>query len=73
VLVLELKRHAEAWVQDRLGDKWLGFEDEELAGLLRDAGLTDVKVTPGARLTGDPFVVIVGSGTREPVLVTRNS
>ena len=62
VLVLDLKRHREAWVQDRLGDRWLGFEDDELAGLLRDAGLTDVKVTPGARLTGDPFVVIVASG-----------
>ena len=62
VLVLDLKRHREAWVQDRLGDRWLGFEDDELAGLLRDAGLTEVKVTPGARLTGDPFVVIVASG-----------
>lgn len=62
VLVLDLKRHREAWVRDRLGDRWLGFEDDELAGLLRGAGLTDVKVTPGARLTGDPFVVIVASG-----------
>jgi ArsR family transcriptional regulator len=63
VLVLELKRHAESWVQERLGDRWLGFEDDELAGLLGGAGLTGVKVTPGARLTGDPFVVIVASGT----------
>lgn len=62
VLVLELKRHSETWVQDRLGDRWLGFDDDELAGLLGGAGLTDVKVTPGARLTGDPFVVIVASG-----------
>jgi SAM-dependent methyltransferase len=62
LLVLELKRHAETWVQQRLGDCWLGFEEEELAGLLREAGLTEVKVTPGARLTGDPFVVIVASG-----------
>jgi SAM-dependent methyltransferase len=66
VLVLELKRHAETWVQERLGDHWLGFEEDELAGLMTDAGLTDVKVTPGARLTGDPFVVIVASGTVPP-------
>ena len=71
VLVLELKRHAETWVQERLGDHWLGFDEDELAGLMNDASLTDVKVTPGARLTGDPFVVIVASGTREPR--TRNS
>jgi hypothetical protein len=38
---------------------------------MRDAGLVDVKVTPGARLTGDPFVVIVASGIRDPR--TRNS
>jgi SAM-dependent methyltransferase len=71
VLVLELKRHAEEWVQERLGDHWLGFEDDELGDLMRDAGLVDVKVTPGARLTGDPFVVIVASGIRDPR--TRNS
>ena len=68
VLVLELKRHTETWVQERLGDRWLGFDDDELVGLLGGAGLTDVKVTPGARLAGDPFVVIVASGTRR----TRN-
>jgi SAM-dependent methyltransferase len=62
VLVLELKRHGEAWVQERFGDRWLGFEDDELAGLLGAAGLADVKVGPGARLTGDPFVVMVASG-----------
>jgi SAM-dependent methyltransferase len=71
VLVLELKRHAEEWVQERLGDHWLGFEDDQLGDLMRAAGLVDVKVTPGARLTGDPFAVIVASGTREPR--TRNS
>jgi SAM-dependent methyltransferase len=62
VLVLDLKRHRETWVQDRLGDRWLGFDDEELAGLMTDAGLAHVKVTTGARLTGDPFAVIVASG-----------
>ena len=62
VLVLDLKRHDEQWVRERLGDCWLGFEEQELASLMKGAGLTGVKVTPGARLTGDPFVVIVASG-----------
>ena len=35
--------------------------------LLKGAGLEDVKVTTGARLTGDPFTVLVASGqAREP-------
>jgi SAM-dependent methyltransferase len=62
VLVLDLRRHDEAWVRDRLGDRWLGFEDGQLEKMLKAAGLTDVHVDVGARLTGDPFTVLVASG-----------
>ena len=48
----------------RLGDRWLGFADEALAKLLKGAGLTDVRVSVGARRTGDPFTVIVASGMK---------
>jgi SAM-dependent methyltransferase len=69
VLLLELRAHREQWVRDRLGDQWLGFEDEELKGLLENAGLTDVKVTVGARRARDPFTVLIASavkaGTRQ--------
>jgi SAM-dependent methyltransferase len=64
VLVLELREHDEAWVRDRLGDQWLGFADDALAGMLKAAGLTDVMVTVGARRTGDAFTVIIASGTK---------
>jgi ArsR family transcriptional regulator len=64
VLVLELREHGEAWVRDRLGDRWLGFSDDRLATLLGAAGLTDVKVTLGARRTGDAFTVLVASGVK---------
>ncbi|HEX7086761.1 MAG TPA: methyltransferase domain-containing protein, partial [Vicinamibacterales bacterium] len=64
VLVLDLRTHNETWVRERFGDRWLGFEPQELERLLADAGLTDVKVTTGARLTGDPFTVLVASGTK---------
>jgi SAM-dependent methyltransferase len=64
VLVLELREHGEAWVRDRLGDRWLGFSDDRLAGLLGAAGLIDVKVTLGARRTGDAFTVLVASGVK---------
>ena len=64
VLVLDLRRHDEAWVRERLGDRWLGFGDDELHELLAGAGFTDVQVRVGARLTGDPFTVLIASGKR---------
>ncbi len=64
VLVLDLRRHQESWVRDRFGDRVLGFDDGELKDLLGGAGLIDVRVGVGARLTGDPFTVLVASGVR---------
>jgi ArsR family transcriptional regulator len=71
VLVLDLRAHQEDWVRAKLGDRRLGFADEELKGMLTDAGLGEVKVGVGARKTGDPFTVLIAAGTkphlREPV------
>jgi ArsR family transcriptional regulator len=64
VLLLELRRHQEQWVRERLGDQWLGFEDGELKQLVENAGLTDVKVTVGARRQRDPFTVLIASGVK---------
>ena len=66
VLLLDLRRHDQQWVRERLGDRWLGFEDAELARLMKGAGLTDVQVRTGARLTGDPFTVLIASGAVSP-------
>ena len=64
VLLLELRGHQEHWVRDRLGDTWLGFADEELKQLLEAAGLTDIKLTVGARRARDPFTVLIASGLK---------
>jgi SAM-dependent methyltransferase len=64
VLLLELRGHQEQWVRERLGDKWLGFDDVELKRLLESAGLTAVKVTIGARRARDPFTVLIASGVK---------
>jgi ArsR family transcriptional regulator len=66
LLVLDLRRHEQAWVHERLGDRWLGFEDDQLHGLLEAAGFSDVRVRVGAKLTGDPFTVLVAAGTKQP-------
>ena len=64
VLILELRRHEEQWVRERLGDKWLGFEDDELRALMEGAGLSGVKMSVGARRARDPFTVLIASGVK---------
>ena len=70
VLVLDLRQHQEEWVRGKLGDRRLGFDDEELKRMLAGAGLSDVRVGVGARKSGDPFTVLIASGTR-PHATTR--
>jgi ArsR family transcriptional regulator len=62
LVVLDLREHSEAWVSQKLGDKWLGFTDRALHDLLTDAGFEDVVVKVGARKPGDPFVVLIARG-----------
>jgi ArsR family transcriptional regulator len=64
VLVLDLREHREEWVRAKLGDRTLGFHDGELKRMLMHAGLRDVKVGVGASKTGDPFTVLIASGTK---------
>ena len=66
VLVLDLREHDQAWVRNRFGDRHLGFTTSELESLLRDAGLTDVRVSVGASKAGDPFAVLIASGSKRP-------
>ena len=64
VLVLDLRQHHEEWVRTKLGDRALGFTDDQLTRLLTDAGLRGVTVGVGARKAGDPFTVLIASGTK---------
>ena len=64
VLVLDLREHQEDWVRSKLGDRRLGFSDMDLRRMLTDAGLLDVRVGVGARKLGDPFTVLIASGTK---------
>jgi SAM-dependent methyltransferase len=64
LLLLDLREHDQEWVRDRVGDRWLGFKDEELERLLTGAGLKDVNVRVGSRLPGDPFAVLIACGVK---------
>ncbi len=63
-LVLDLREHDQEWVRDRVGDRWLGFNDADLERFLTNAGLNDVAVRVGSRLPGDPFTVLIASGEK---------
>ncbi len=63
LLLLDLKSHREEWVK-KLGDRWLGFDEESLRRMMRDAGLGEIRMEIGARKRGDPFQVIVASGRK---------
>jgi ArsR family transcriptional regulator len=73
VLLLDLRAHDEEWVRAKLGDRRLGFADDELRRMLTAAGLADVKVGVGARKAGDPFTVLVASGTKAPAKHSKDS
>jgi ArsR family transcriptional regulator len=64
LLVLDLKKHRESWVRERLGDVWLGFTERGLRRLLRAAGFTRLHTEIAARRRGDPFKVLAASGLR---------
>jgi ArsR family transcriptional regulator len=64
ILVLDLRQHDESWVRAKLGDRTLGFADDDLKRMLGGAGLHDVSVSVGARKSGDPFTVLIASGTK---------
>jgi len=64
LLILDLRPHDETWVRDKLGDRWFGFSDEHLSGLLTRAGFSDIRVALGARRTNDPFAVLLAVGTK---------
>ena len=64
VLVLDLRAHREEWVRAKLGDRRLGFEDEELKRMLIGAGLEQVRTGVGAKKAGDPFTVLIASGVK---------
>jgi ArsR family transcriptional regulator len=64
LLVLDLRAHDQSWVKQKLGDHQLGFSPAELQALLRGAGVDGIRVQIGASKPGDPFTVLIASGTK---------
>jgi len=64
VLILDLRQHKEEWVRSKLGDRALGFRDDQLKQLLLDCGLEQPRTGVGSSKAGDPFVVLIASAVK---------
>jgi ArsR family transcriptional regulator len=62
LVVLDLARHEQEWVRSEWADQWLGFEAEELALWMKEAGLKVLRVqrldSPGAAQPADLAVLL---------------
>jgi ArsR family transcriptional regulator len=66
VLVLDLRKHHESWVRDKLKDVWLGFGEEELGDLMTEAGFRGVQVSVCSREARPPyFKTLLGAGIKD--------
>jgi ArsR family transcriptional regulator len=64
VLILDLREHHEEWVRAKLGDRALGFREEQLAEMLRASGLEQPRTRIGSSRAGDPFAVLIAAASK---------
>jgi SAM-dependent methyltransferase len=64
VLILDLREHHEEWVRAKLGDRTLGFKEEQLAEMLLASGLEQPRTRIGSSRAGDPFAVLIAAATK---------
>ncbi|SNB46402.1 metalloregulator ArsR/SmtB family transcription factor [Geobacter sp. DSM 9736] len=59
LVLADLIRHEREWAREQLADQWLGFDEEELAAWLRQAGFEDIRCGRVEGGKGQESVVIV--------------
>jgi SAM-dependent methyltransferase len=64
VLILDLREHQEAWVRAKLGDRALGFKEEQLVEMLLACGLEQPRTRIGSSRAGDPFAVLIAAASK---------
>lgn len=60
LLIADLARHDREMAREQLADQWLGFEEDELSGWLREAGYNLVSAEP-----------VIGHGVQGTVLLVK--
>lgn len=69
LILADLARHEREWAREQLADQWLGFEEEELQGWLKAAGLSSFELERVGAAVGQEDVLLVKAtkcGTATP-------
>jgi len=61
LVVIDFDRHSELFLQEAHQHRWLGFDENEVSGWLRAAGLA---AGPVVRVAGSPLTVLIWSAAR---------
>lgn len=73
LIVLDLLQHTFEEAREMYADRWLGFSESELAGMLEKAGFSEIETVVADRETAPPkFQTLLGIGVRPPAVETRN-
>lgn len=59
LLLADLARHEREWVREQLADQWLGFEESELRGWLKEAGFASVEAQRIGAEEGEEDVLLI--------------
>lgn len=66
LIVLDLLRHGFEEARELYADRWLGFSECELAGMLRDAGFSGIETVVADKESGSPgFQTLLGVGFKD--------
>jgi ubiquinone/menaquinone biosynthesis C-methylase UbiE/DNA-binding transcriptional ArsR family regulator len=64
LILADLARHEREWAREQLADQWLGFEEDELLGWLKAAGLSSFELERIGAAVGQEDVLLVKATKR---------
>ena len=59
-IIIDMLKHDQEWMREKLGDLWLGFEAEEICKLLTEQNFIDIKLEQMSIENGLPLFLITG-------------
>jgi len=68
LILADLARHEREWAREQLADQWLGFEEDELQGWLKAAGLSSIELERVGAAVGEEDVLLVKATKRGPAI-----
>lgn len=64
IIIMEIARHQETWVQEKLGHAWFGFEQDDLKSMMEKTNLKNLYLEVLAPRKDELFQVMLASGIK---------